>query len=602
MKLKRQLLLFIVCIMISASTVLAQTKKDYHTWANTPPMGWNSWDCFGTQITESQAKEQADYMVANLKKYGWEYLVVDIQWYEQNSKGYDYTKDAVLTMDEFSRLIPAPKKFPSALNGYGFKTLADYIHSKGLKFGIHMMRGIPRQAVKLNTPIKGTTARAADIADTKSTCGWNPDMYGVDMTKPGAQEYYNSLMELVALWGVDFIKVDDLSRPYHQPEVEAIRKAIEKTGRKIVFSTSPGETPLTAGPSINQNANMWRISDDFWDNWKALLEQFKRLDDWTPYRIIGSWPDADMLPLGMLQLGRKTNFTTDEQYSLMSLWSIARSPLMHGGDMTKTDSLTLSLLTNDEVLAVNQHSENNRQLFRTEDGLIAWVADVPGSKDKYLALFNTRDKESIDSQKTIFKSELITRQTLGHGVEIDVDVTGSKKLFLMVDTGNDDFTADHFDWCEPRLTGANGELKLTDLKWKNASSGWRKPTTTAAIGGKPMAIDGKIIPYGIGTHAPSVIEYDIPQGYTRFKTFGGLDDGGLIQGRGATVNVMVFTTSPYVINTPVKIPVSLKELGFNNSVKVRDLWLHKNLGKFNGDFAPVIPFHGAGLYRLSPAK
>lgn len=602
MKLKRQLLLFIVCIMISASTVLAQTKKDYHTWANTPPMGWNSWDCFGTQITESQAKEQADYMATNLKKYGWEYLVVDIQWYEQNSKGYDYTKDAVLTMDEFSRLIPAPKKFPSALNGYGFKTLADYIHSKGLKFGIHMMRGIPRQAVKLNTPIKGTTARAADIADTKSTCGWNPDMYGVDMTKPGAQEYYNSLMELVALWGVDFIKVDDLSRPYHQPEVEAIRKAIEKTGRKIVFSTSPGETPLTAGPSINQNANMWRISDDFWDNWKALLEQFKRLDDWTPYRIIGSWPDADMLPLGMLQLGRKTNFTTDEQYSLMSLWSIARSPLMHGGDMTKTDSLTLSLLTNDEVLAVNQHSENNRQLFRTEDGLIAWVADVPGSKDKYLALFNTRDKESIDSQKTIFKSELITRQTLGHGVEIDVDVTGSKKLFLMVDTGNDDFTADHFDWCEPRLTGANGELKLTDLKWKNASSGWRKPTTTAAIGGKPMAIDGKIIPYGIGTHAPSVIEYDIPQGYTRFKTFGGLDDGGLIQGRGATVNVMVFTTSPYVINTPVKIPVSLKELGFNNSVKVRDLWLHKNLGKFNGDFAPVIPFHGAGLYRLSPAK
>jgi hypothetical protein len=465
-----------------------------------------------------------------------------------------------------------------------------------------MMRGIPRQAVKLNTPIKGTTARAADIADTKSTCGWNPDMYGVDMTKPGAQEYYNSLMELVALWGVDFIKVDDLSRPYHQPEVEAIRKAIEKTGRKIVFSTSPGETPLTAGPSINQNANMWRISDDFWDNWKALLEQFKRLDDWTPYRITGSWPDADMLPLGMLQLGRKTNFTTDEQYSLMSLWSIARSPLMHGGDMTKIDSLTLSLLTNDEVLAVNQHSENNRQLFRTEDGLIAWVADVPGSKDKYLALFNTRDKESIDSQKTIFKSELITRQTLGHGVEIDVDVTGSKKLFLMVDIGNDDFTADHFDWCEPRLIGANGELKLTDLKWKNASSGWRKPTTTAAIGGKPMAIDSKIIPYGIGTHAPSVIEYDIPQGYTRFKTFGGLDDGGLIQGRGATVNVMVFTTSPYVINTPVKIPVSLKELGFNNSVKVRDLWLHKNLGKFNGDFAPVIPFHGAGLFRLSPAK
>lgn len=602
MKLKKHLFLLFVCCLISAFTVIAQTKKDYHAWATTPPMGWNSWDCFGTQITEAEAKEQADYMSANLKKHGWEYFVVDIQWYEQNSKGYDYAKDAVLTMDEFSRLIPAPKKFPSAVNGNGFKTLADYVHSKGLKFGIHMMRGIPRQAVKQNSMIKGTTARAADIADTGSTCSWNPDMYGVDMTKPGAQEYYNSLMELVAAWGVDFIKVDDLSRPYHQPEVEAIRKAIEKTGRKIVFSTSPGETPLSAGPSVNQNANMWRISDDFWDNWKAMLEQFKRLHDWTPYRITGAWPDADMLPLGMLQLGRKTNFTTDEQYTLMSLWSIARSPLMHGGDMTKTDSLTLSLLINDEVLAVNQHSENNHQLFRTEDGLIAWVADVPGSKDKYLALFNTRDEQTIDLKKAIFNSGLITRQTSGHGVEIDVDITGAKKLFLVADIGNDDFTADHFDWCEPRLIGSNGELKLTDLKWKSASSGWRKPTTTAAIGGKPMSIDGKIISYGIGTHAPSVIEYNLPQGYTHFKTFGGLDDGGLAQGRGATVNAMVFNTSPYVVNAPVKIPVLLKELGFNMSVKIRDLWLHKDLGKFDGEFAPVVPFHGAGLYRLSPVK
>jgi hypothetical protein len=400
MKFKRRFLLLVVCNLICISTTIAQRTKDFHSWAITPPMGWNSWDSFGTQITEAQAKEQVDYMSANLRKHGWEYFVVDIQWYEQNSKGYEYAKGAKLTMDEFSRLIPAPKKFPSAVNGNGFKTLADYVHSKGLKFGIHMMRGIPRQAVEQNTAIKGTSARAADIADTKSTCAWNPDMYGVDMTKLGAQEYYNSLMQLVASWGVDFIKVDDLSRPYHQSEVEAIRKAIEKTGRKIVFSTSPGETPLSAGPSVNRNANMWRISDDFWDNWKALLEQFKRLHDWTPYRITGAWPDADMLPLGMLQLGRKTNFTTNEQYTLMTLWSIARSPLIHGGDMTKTDSLTLSLLTNDEVLAVNQHSKNNRQLFRTEDGLIAWIADAPNSKDKYLALFNTQSKGGTDLPKT----------------------------------------------------------------------------------------------------------------------------------------------------------------------------------------------------------
>jgi alpha-galactosidase len=299
-------------------------------------------------------------------------------------------------MDGFGRLIPAPEKFPTAANGKGFKPLADYVHRKGLKFGIHMMRGISRQAARSNTPIMGTRYRAADIVDTNSLCAWNPDMFGVDMSKPGSQAYYDSLIQLVASWGVDFIKVDDLSRPYHHAEIEAIRRAIDKTGRPIVFSTSPGETPLAAGTNVNQNANMWRISDDFWDQWPSLLEQFKRLHDWTPYRIKGAWPDADMLPLGIVDFKRKTRFTADEQFTLMTLWCIARSPLMLGGDMTRIDDFTGALLTNDEVLAVNQHSENNRQLFRKTD-LIAWVADVPDSADKYLAVFNTSDSAKGDS-------------------------------------------------------------------------------------------------------------------------------------------------------------------------------------------------------------
>lgn len=364
---------------------------DYHSFAPTPPMGWNSWDIFGTTVTEAQAKQQADVMAEKLLPHGWNTLVVDIQWYQPTSKGHDYEKGAKLAMDEYSRLVPAPEKFPSAAGGQGFRPLADYVHAKGLKFGIHMMRGISRQAVDHNTPLLGTGVRAADIADRNDVCQWNPDMYGVDMSKPGAQAYYDSLMQLVASWGVDFIKVDDLSRPYHQAEIEAIRKAIDKTGRPIVFSTSPGETPLSAGPNVEQEANMWRISDDFWDDWKLLLPQFKRLADWTPYRRPGAWPDADMLPLGTVKFTRATRFTPDEQVTLMTLWSIARSPLIYGGDMTRLDPYTLSLLTNDEVLAVNQRSENNRQLFRNPDGTVAWVADVPGSKDKYLAVFNTGD-------------------------------------------------------------------------------------------------------------------------------------------------------------------------------------------------------------------
>jgi hypothetical protein len=276
--------------------------------------------------------------------------------------------------------------------------LADYVHAKGLKFGIHMMRGISRQAVRENTLIKGTPYHAADIADTNSTCKWNPDMYGVDITKPGGQEYYDSIFEMLATWSVDFVKVDDISRPYdatQKGEIAAIRKAIDKSGRPMIFSLSPGETPLEVGAHVSQHANMWRVSDDFWDNWPSLLSQFKRLHDWTPYRISGGWPDADMLPLGIIQFKRKTHFTADEQFTLMTLWSIARSPLMHGGDLTKTDDFTLSLLTNDEVLAVNQHSENNRQLFRTNN-MIAWIADVPGSADKYLAVFNTRKSNPND--------------------------------------------------------------------------------------------------------------------------------------------------------------------------------------------------------------
>jgi len=306
-----------VAPLISLLMVSSTANADFHAWAPTPPMGWNSWDCFATTVTEAQTKAQADFMAAKLKSHGWRYIVVDIQWYEPGAKSHQYRKDAILTMDAFGRLTPALNRFPSAGGGAGFKPLADYIHSLGLKFGIHLMRGIPRQAVEKNLPIKGTSYHAQDVANQASTCPWNPDMYGVDMSKPGAQEYYNSVFDLIAAWGVDYVKVDDISRPYHEhePEIEAVRRAIDHTGRPIVLSLSPGETPLDAAGHVAQHANLWRISDDFWDRWLALRDQFSRLERWNPYRITGAWPDADMLPLGVLVLGqRSTRFTSDEQH------------------------------------------------------------------------------------------------------------------------------------------------------------------------------------------------------------------------------------------------------------------------------------------------
>lgn len=371
------------------SNVGAQLR--FHRWAQRPPMGWNSWDSFATTVTEAQTKAQADFMAQHLKQYGWQYVVVDIQWYEPEATGYDYRKNAKLVMDQWGRLWPAVRRFPSAMNNGGFKPLADYVHRKGLKFGVHLMRGIPRQAVEQNTPVKGTRYRAADIADKSSTCSWNTDMFGVDMSKPGAQEYYDSVFDLFATWGVDFVKVDDISRPYHRAEIEAVRKAIDRTRRPMVLSLSPGETTLSAGAHVREHANMWRISDDFWDTWPSLLEQFERLRNWTEFRGPGHFPDADMLPLGLIDMGRRrTRFTKDEQYTLMTLWAIARSPLIFGGDMRHMDDFTLSLITNEEVVAVDQESSENRQLSR-EGGIVVWVADVPRSRDKYLAVFNIND-------------------------------------------------------------------------------------------------------------------------------------------------------------------------------------------------------------------
>ena len=408
MKSKFSILLVVTAVVAAlvAWDVIGQTRQRFHRWAEKPPLGWNSWDSFATTVTEAQAKAQTDVMAQRLKRYGWQYVVVDIQWYEPEARGYDYRRNAQLTMDQWGRLWPATNRFPSAAKGIGFKSLGDYIHRRGLKFGIHLMRGIPRQAVAQNTSVKGTHFRAADIADKTSTCSWNTDMYGVDMSKRGAQEYYNSVFDLLASWGVDFVKVDDISRPYHSAEVEAIRKAIDRAGRPMVLSLSPGETPLSAGPHVREHANMWRVSDDFWDNWPALLEQFERLRNWTEFRGPGHFPDADMLPLGRIDMGRRTTrFTPDEQYTLMTLWSIARSPLIFGGDLTKTDDLPLALLTNEEVLAVDQESSGNRQLFR-EHGVIAWIADVPHSRDKYLAVFNTNDPPRVmgsESLKVIIK-------------------------------------------------------------------------------------------------------------------------------------------------------------------------------------------------------
>lgn len=377
-------------------------KKDKNACAKTPPMGWNSWDCYGASVTEEILKKNADYMANYLKEYGWEYIVCDIQWYEPKAKGTEYNHFFPLEMDEYSRLIPAVNRFPSAAGGKGFSEISRYVHDLGLKFGIHIMRGIPRQAVHAATPIKGTTATARDIAQSYSICAWNTDMYGVNPDAEGAQEYYDSLFELYASWGVDFVKVDDICNTEYKPldpysarrEIEMIRAAIDKCGREMVLSLSPGPAVLEEAEHLMANANMWRMTGDFWDNWPQLLAMFEKCNNWSPYVKEGCWPDCDMLPLGHIaintpgsdQFARYTNFTKAEQITMMTLWCIFRSPLMVGGELCDNDEWTLKLLTNPKVLRLLKHTFGARQVMRTEDTVIWTTTDEDGSK--YAAFFN----------------------------------------------------------------------------------------------------------------------------------------------------------------------------------------------------------------------
>ncbi|MEO7976449.1 NPCBM/NEW2 domain-containing protein [Flavobacterium sp.] len=597
MNLKKQFSLFVVFMIIGTSAIHSQTNKKYHTWATTPPLGWNSWDCFGTTVTEQQIKEQADAMAKNLLPSGYKYLTVDIQWYEPEAKGHAYDPKAILTMDEYGRLTPGLKKFPSASDGKGFKPLADYVHSKGLKFGIHIMRGIPRQAVEKNTPVFGTTVKAKDIALTNSTCPWNPDMYGVDAVKPEGQAYYNSIINMYADWGVDYIKVDDISRPYNdiqKAEIEAIRNAIDKTGRPILLSLSPGATPVAKGEHVMNNANMWRITDDFWDRWGLLKAMFERLDVWTPFRGPGHFPDADMLPIGIVDFKRPTNFTKNEQYTLMSLWAIGRSPLIFGGDMTKLDDFTKEMLTNPEMLKVNQQSTNNRQVSR-DTNLIVWTADVPNSKDKYVALFNAQSKgENIDFNNADYASPVIAGK--GSSQKVEVSVKDGKRLVLFVKDGGNGSDWDHVAWVDPILHGPKGDLKLTSLKWINATSGWGEVHVNRACDNQPLIVNDKTVE-GIGAHAESIIIYELPEGYDTFSA-----TGFVTQEKGSVVFGVLVDKGGVDFPENNDVKVDFEAIGIKGKVKVKDLWNHKDLGTFENNFSCKIMQHGAGLYSLTPTK
>lgn len=406
----------VIGILISAiASVLASRAQEQSTTnvlATSPPMGWNSWDGYGTTINEEQFRSNAKWMSEHLKAFGWEYATIDMQWFVTNPTPEGNSKSSVYALDANGRYIPAENRFPSSAHGKGFKPIGDYVHSLGLKFGIHILRGIPKKAVEANMQIAGASDRAADAADTSETCPWNPDNFGANASKPAAQAYYDSIASLYASWGVDLIKVDCISsHPYRGDEIRMLSEALRKTGRPIVLSLSPGAAPLEKIDEMRKYAQMWRISDDVWDIWhsdvpypQGLGDQFGNILKWIGKSQLGRWPDADMLPLGYLGPApgwgkpRQSRLTHSEQQSLLTLWAIFPSPLMIGGDLTQADAWTESLLTNRDVLAVNQHSNANRAAIVT-DTIVVLVAESTENKGNYVAVFN-RGSELADIRYT----------------------------------------------------------------------------------------------------------------------------------------------------------------------------------------------------------
>ena len=382
---------------------VAPRSSAQHVMASTPPMGWNSWDSYGTTVKEADVKANADWMAGYLKQHGWQYIVVDMEWYvsdpipEGNATTFHYT------LDGNGRYTPAVNRFPSASGGRGFAPLAASVHARGLKFGIHILQGIPKEAVAKNLPITGSTYRAADAVNTSGTCRWNHDNYDLN-DNPAGQAYYDSVARLYAAWGVDLIKVDCIaSRPYKGAEIRMLSEALRKTGRPIVLSLSPGAAPFEKVDEMRKYAQMWRISDDVWDEWhstvaypQGLGDQFSRAAAWAPITVAGHWPDADMLPLGYLGpapgwgKARPSRLTSAEQHTLLTLWCIFRSPLMMGGDLRQLDAATLALLTNDEVLDVDQHSTSAREVLQADVARV-WTSKPEQGSGAYVAVFNTSE-------------------------------------------------------------------------------------------------------------------------------------------------------------------------------------------------------------------
>lgn len=322
-------------VIINAKNKAGKTKRSFkiivgENIALTPPMGWNSWNIYASKVTQDLVLANAKAMVSSgLIDHGWSYMNIDDVW--QGKRGGKY-----------NGIMPNDSTFPD------MQALVDAIHKMGLKAGIYSTPWVESYGHHIGGSAmnpEGTFER------TKENIARNKKILPYAI---GTYHFWDKDVKQWADWGFDYLKYD--WNPAEFPETKEMYDLLRASGRDIIFSLS-NSIPFASIAELSKVSNAWRTGGDIRDNWKSLKSRLLTQDKWAPYASPGHWNDPDMMIVGWVGWGKgpyPTHLTPDEQYSHISAWCLQGVPMLLGNDLTKLDEFTISLLTNDEVLAVNQ--------------------------------------------------------------------------------------------------------------------------------------------------------------------------------------------------------------------------------------------------------
>jgi Alpha galactosidase A/Alpha galactosidase C-terminal beta sandwich domain len=385
--------LVIVLLAVGASIVSLQSANaENNGLERKPVLGWSSWSFLRQQPTAAKIEAQARALQASgLQKIGYEYVNLDDMWYQCPGRQGP-------NVDSFGRWVTDPSRFPTQGDTNGIKVIADHIHSLGMKFGIYVTPGISRQAVSKNTAIKGTSYTAAQIGEPSITeNNYNcKGMVRINYDKPGAQEFINSWVDMLASWGVDYIKIDGMTNS-NTGDIKAWSEAIRQSGRPMVLDVTQGHFTPAIAPTLMKYANQWEFAPDVecyrcekkgssypLTSWKDVAKRFNYVAKWQPYAGPGGFNDYDSIEVGN---GGNDGLTPDERQTQLSLWALGSSPLILGIDLTHLDPVDLQYLKRAAVLAVDQDSIAAKRVVNTSTQQV--FAKKRANGDVIVGLFNT---------------------------------------------------------------------------------------------------------------------------------------------------------------------------------------------------------------------